>query len=151
MFHTPNELNQAFTSGDVIKRSAFASPLKIGPIVDFDEHSLSFAPGNPIALFHSEPVEVELSNPFHVFDSGIRERVRESGRRLEPSFFRELGDELVDLFARQQTLQNAEATRSLRELAADRDAADYAQFVARNLYDSELLIGVGPPLEESPS
>jgi len=143
MFHTPTELGQAFTRSQVIKQSAFVSPMKIGPILDLKEHSLSFAPGNPVGLRHSEPFEVQLVDPFDEFDTGIRRRLRAAGEPVGTTSFRELGNELLDLFASRQNAEVAEAIRHLRDISADRNPADYAHSVARTLFDCELLIGAG--------
>jgi len=140
-FHRPDELNEAFSKSDVVSRSAFASPSRIGPLPDLDEHSVSFGPTSLHAIFRSEPWPLDLADPEEAFHTVVRGRLTETEPRpLSEAFYRDLGDELVELFTTRLPSPQADRARHLRELAIDREASDYARFVAHTLFDCELLI-----------
>jgi hypothetical protein len=143
-FHTPDELNDAFSNAGMVKRSAFIHPKTIGPLPDVEEHSVSFGSGSLLAVFRSEPQEVELADPEDLFGPILRSR-HDEATESEPRGFRELGNQLVDLYASRRPGAEGERARRLSTLASDREPRDYARFVALALFDSELLISADEP------
>jgi hypothetical protein len=54
-FHTPTELNDAYTRRVVVQRSFFIKPSLIGPLPNQDEHHISFGRGLPTYLCSDDP------------------------------------------------------------------------------------------------
>lgn len=54
-FHTPSELNDAYTRREVVQRSIFIRPSVIGALPDFDDHHVSFKRGSPTYLCSDDP------------------------------------------------------------------------------------------------
>jgi hypothetical protein len=57
-FHRPEELNDAYLDGQMVRRSAFFQPTAIGRLDDSD-HFVSFKAGASIGYRFSDPIEVE--------------------------------------------------------------------------------------------
>ncbi len=140
-FHKPGELNDAFSKNKVVSRSAFVAPSAIGALPDLEEHALSFGPTSKVGILRSESREVELANPLEEFDAGLRARLTApEARRFGDSFFRGLGDEMINIFTERRPGIQAEQAQTLRTSLMGREAVEYARFVALSLFDCELLV-----------
>lgn len=54
-FHTPAELNDAYTRREVVQRSIFIRPMLIGALPDYEDHHVSFKRGSPTYLCSVDP------------------------------------------------------------------------------------------------
>lgn len=55
---TFSQFNLAYNAGQIHERSAFFSPVEIGPLPDDKDHAVSYQAGSPTAYFCSEPHEI---------------------------------------------------------------------------------------------
>lgn len=54
-FHEPDELNDAYTSQQVVQRSVFVKPSTIGHLPDHDNHHIAFHQGSSFYLCSNDP------------------------------------------------------------------------------------------------
>ena len=141
-FHKPAELSDAFVKKEVVSRSAFICPREIGELPDRDEHTLSFSRKSKFGIFRSEPKTLKLSSPDEEFGMRLDERLEGPRARLPDSeFFRDTADELIGMFIERHKGSDADQARRLRQISEEREPRVYLSFVARNLFDCEVLLG----------
>ncbi|MGH2548917.1 MAG: hypothetical protein ACRDHN_05975, partial [Thermomicrobiales bacterium] len=138
-FHKPDELNDAFSNAKVVERSAFVLPSSIGTLPDQEEHTISFSQVGFAAKFRSEPRDIVLSAPDLFFGTVLRARRRKTVAPAAGSF-RELGNQLIEIYASRVPQIDADRARRLRADAAVLEPIGYAHFIALALFDSELLV-----------
>lgn len=137
-FHTPDELNNAFSNSKIVERNAFVAPATIGPLPDVEEHFVSFSPKGLLGIFNSEPRVIEMSDP----EVALRQSPRRTRLDLDLSrerSFRDLSDQLIDVYASRVSQDEAAQARRLREVATEREPSDFVRFMALTLFNSELL------------
>jgi hypothetical protein len=72
-FHLPEELNEAYITGNVVNRCLFVKPSEIGTLPDDRDHHISFKAGYPAYLF-SEPRVIRGASKFREdFDNDLLE------------------------------------------------------------------------------
>ena len=131
-FHTSSELNKAFVSLTMCASSVFVKPSSIGILPSDKEHSVSFGSAGLKGILRSEPVQIRLSGP-DVFQS-----IEVRPAQVRPSY-RQLSDQLIDVYIRHTSDERAAAAARLREQSTDRPPGEHARFVALSLFDCELL------------
>lgn len=72
-FHSPEELNEAYMSGDVANRCLFVRPSDIGTLPDDGDHHISFKAGQPAYLFSEPRLVREESKSREDFDRDLLE------------------------------------------------------------------------------
>lgn len=146
-FHQSHQLNTAFVTSTVVRSSAFIAPGTIGRLPDQEEHSVSFGASSRRARFRSEPRDLKLADPENMFQNAIPPDLKAHATPGTRSF-RELGDELVKLYAARSPTADADRAWEMQARAVDRDAGDYARYAALALFDAELRL---VPYEIQPS
>jgi hypothetical protein len=140
-FSEADELNEAYSRDLVAARSIFIRPAAIGPLSDDRRHWIAFQTTPPIAFRCSEPEAVEFVLPDALFRP---EAAAEANRRRQgprPQTYRAVAEELLEIYERRRAgLLERERVAHVRRVRERRDARDFAQLLARTLFQSELLV-----------
>lgn len=141
-FHLPSELNEVFSSGQVIDRTAYFSPSDIGELPDNDEHFIAFRPDRTPAWLFSEPKELHYRTVESIFGPNAQRRLGNVPRKgSRDQVLRDLGDELLNIFERSMMagVVDIDGERRLQLSALRRgrtmpDASSYLGFVSQTLF-----------------
>jgi len=79
-FHTPSELNDAYTKREVVQRSVFIRPSEVGSLPDKDEHHVAFKNGHPIHLCSDRPRIIRESMTNDAFMKELNAAFAQRGR-----------------------------------------------------------------------
>lgn len=71
-FHTPKELNEAYTTSTVIQRSIFIKPSSIGALPDDGDHHIAFKRGSPSYLCSEDPRTIKGRSEPEIFLDDLR-------------------------------------------------------------------------------
>jgi len=158
-FHTPNELNDAYTQRQVVQRSIFINPSTIGPLPDYDDHHVSFKRGAPTYLCSSNPRilrEEEIGgeqfkkNLLNDFDRrDVLEPTEQSARRWADRL-----EGIVREHSSKIEWINAEKLNNLQ----DRNPLTRFSYLARTFFGCNVILvappeayAESPPLTEAPT
>ncbi len=79
-FHTPAELNDAYTKREVVQRSVFIKPSEVGTLPDKDDHHVAFKRGHPIHLCSENPRVIRESMDNKMFMTELNSAFADRGR-----------------------------------------------------------------------
>lgn len=140
-FHTRDQLNDAYSTQNVVQSSAFFSPNDIGQLPSPDEHFVCFSPGAVAAYRFSEPKRIKKKSLVHVIGDEIPTKIR-SRRRPIPSDFRNLGDNIVELHKSHGGRSVLEEQDSFSRIRAEHSPLSYLSYVSQTLLGCALLLRV---------
>ncbi|MGH9854166.1 MAG: hypothetical protein ACREBD_30350 [Blastocatellia bacterium] len=134
--HEAVNLNGAFFDKEVVARSLFVSPTEIGELSDNDIHRIVFSSESSDAYFCSAPRKLKLVVQGEYFSETLH-RISFQGEAqvLDDEFFHRLAGEMVSLAAPNRRIFD-ELSRGKVEMSA----ATFANYLAKTLFDCELLI-----------
>ncbi|HMV46932.1 MAG TPA: hypothetical protein PLD20_03140 [Blastocatellia bacterium] len=134
--HEAVNLNGAFFDERVVAHSVFVSPLEIGELPDNQNHRVVFSGATKDVYFCSKPRKLERA--IHGEDFAERIEALLAGKEpevLDDDFFRVLAEDMVSLVSPNRRIFD-ELSRGKFEMTA----AMFANYLARTLFDCELLI-----------
>ena len=134
--HEAVNLNGAFFDERVVAHSLFVSPLEIGELPDNQNHRVVFSGATKDVYFCSKPRRLE--RVIHGEDFTERMEALLSTKEpevLDDDFFRVLAEDMVSLVSPNRRIFD-ELSRGKFEMTA----ATFANYLARTLFDCELLI-----------
>jgi hypothetical protein len=134
--HEAVNLNGAFFDGRVVAHSLFVSPLEIGELPDNQNHRVVFSGATKDVFFCPKPRRLERA----IHGEDFRERLQEVLASREPEvlddeFYQRLASDMVSLVSPNRRIFD-ELSRGKFEMTA----ATFANYLARTLFDCELLI-----------
>jgi len=134
--HEAVNLNGAFFDERVVAHSLFVSPLEIGELPDNLNHRVVFSGTTKEVYFCPKPRRLERAIHGEDFAEKIQEvlSTREP-ELLDDDFFQRLASDLVSLVSPNRRIFD-ELSRGKFEMTA----ATFANYLARTLFDCELLI-----------
>ena len=139
LFHREEDLNDAYTKGEMLERSVFLRPSRIGPLPDGEDHSVSFRDRKSM-VFMSEP---------HLFEDRVDEedlaievqrglRLRQN-RRFEEDVLDIRSRLLTAVIERRPHLFSRDAEIALSERDSRRAIADIG-YLARTYVGAEAIV-----------
>jgi hypothetical protein len=141
LFHTSEELNDAYLTNMVAMRSAFVPPSFIGALTDDDDHYLALSADNKDWLFcTSEPRRIDSVSASTVVNQRVPAASARRRLRIDDEFFLSVGDEIVENYERFAVHGRSRERTRADQLRARLRPADYARELAQILYGCELLI-----------
>ncbi|MDQ3013852.1 MAG: hypothetical protein M3X11_24510 [Acidobacteriota bacterium] len=134
--HEAVNLNGAFFDERVVAHSLFVSPLDIGELPDNQNHRVVFSGDTKDVYFCPKPRKLERA----IHGEDFAERIKEALAVKEPElldddFFRVLAEDMVSLVSPNRRIFD-ELSRGKFEMTA----ATFANYLARTLFDCELLV-----------
>jgi hypothetical protein len=143
-FHTVEELNDAYTTGNVLRESAFFRPSAIGNLPDIDSHYVVFSKsGLTWAIFSDEPKE---KGPLY---SGIdiaeieSSRFKEQTSEIDDAFFNRLANGLVEILdkrAKDMGILKEFHYQIQHQKERSKEKVSFAAYLTRVFFDAELLV-----------
>jgi hypothetical protein len=134
--HEAVNLNSAFFDKEVVARSLFVSPAEIGELPDNEVHRVVFSSNSSDAYFCSEPRHLKPVVQGELFSETVhRVLLRREAQVLDDEFFHRLANDMVSLVSPNRRIF-AELSRGKVEMSA----ATFANYLAKTLFDCELLI-----------
>lgn len=171
-FHLPSELNGHYLAKSVLDNSAAFSPVEIGPLPTDESHYIAFEKGAKFAYRCS-------SDPKKTPKASLRDRMSSISngeahhRSLGEDGLRQLSEKLIQAWSRSdivESLEDAETKgvidtpqvyvateerlishRRIRQIAAERPAAEALGYISRTLFDAEVAILPAAPASKSGS
>lgn len=134
--HEAVNLNGAFFDGRVVSHSLFVSPREIGELPDNQNHRVVFSSATKDVYFCSKPRRLECA--IHGEDFAGRMGTLLSTKEpevLDDDFFRVLAEDMVSLVS-----PNRRIFDELSRGKFGMTAATFANYLARTLFDCELLV-----------
>jgi hypothetical protein len=134
--HEAVNLNGAFFDHQVVALSLFVSPAEIGELPDKDAHSVVFS--NRVDEVYFCPQKEKLDAVIHGEKFADSIQVRLAGRDpslLNEEFYRRLASDMVSLVS-----PNLRIFDELSRGRVEMTAATFANYLARTLFDCDLLI-----------
>jgi len=134
--HEAVNLNGAFFDERVVAHSLFVSPQEIGEAADNQNHRVVFSSTTKDVYFCSKPRRLERA----IHGEDFAERIEETLSSKEPEllnddFFQMLATDMVSLVSPNRRIFD-ELSRGKFEMTA----ATFANYLARTLFDCELLV-----------
>ncbi len=134
--HEAVNLNSAFFDKQVVASSLFISAAEIGELPDNDHHRVVFSGLSTDVYFCSEPRRLEQVIDGRNFKESIRRRLAaRKAETLDQDFFYRLASEMVSLVSPNRRIFD-ELSRGKSEMSA----ATFANYLAKTLFDCELLV-----------
>src|SRR5258708_39753678 len=96
-FADVDALDRAYSSREVVERSAMFSPSEIGPLTDDEYHRVAFSRYEDYGWFFSTPARIPIHHQAELFQRGFRE--------AKANKFRELNAWLRQLAARMAAIR----------------------------------------------
>lgn len=138
-FHLPEELNDAYLNQQVLNRSAAFSPNNIGKLDDQDHYVVFEAsPSTKALLCSNDPMKIIKHNLSEKISSFLNSD-NTSNRKFDRETFQTLTDSMWKSFI-ESTSNNHQLTVGIRSIIENMAPWETASFLARTLFDSELLI-----------
>ena len=139
-FSSPHELNSAYLRREVSARTAFFTPIAIGPLPDDGEHHVVFLPESTYGYLCSARKRIDRESAPAIFEDRLPDLARSPDARvIDSEFFLGIGDELSFIYEQIQPLRDQELT-FLRRLRYEREPVRYAEYMSRTLFDCEFLV-----------
>ncbi len=134
--HEALNLNGAFFDKQVVDRSLFVSPCEIGEIEDNEDHRVIFSAQTQDVYFCPQPRNLGSAIHGEDFADSMRNVCQaKEADNLDEEFFRWLATEMVSLVSPNHRIFD-ELSRGKLEMGA----ATFANYLAKTLFDCELLI-----------
>ncbi len=134
--HEAVNLNGAFFDRQVVALSLFVSPGEIGELPDNQSHRVVFGGRRDEVYFCSKPRRLERVIHGQAFAESVRQAVSElEPQSLDDEFFYRLAEDMVSLVSPNRRIFD-ELFRGKDEMSA----ATFANYLAKTLFDCELLI-----------
>lgn len=134
--HEALSLNDAFFDKEVVARSLFVSPTEIAELPDNDIHRVVFSSESSDAYFCSAPRKLQLVVQGEYFSEALhRILFQREAQVLDDEFFHRLAGDMVSLVSPNRRIFD-ELSRGKIEMSA----ATFANYLAKTLFDCELLI-----------
>lgn len=143
MFHTIDQLNQAYTSNSVFFSSAFFRPLAIGRLPDDEEHCVVFSSHTPLAYRCSKPEKIEPRISGQDMAGRLSELFKRRGQKINYEYFVETNSRILDTLSKLDIDTSTIQDFKLSRRGQDSDLADAAEFTAylsRMYFDAEHII-----------
>lgn len=142
-FHTPQELNAAYLSDNILDRSLFINPSLIGALPDDRDHYLSFRNGYKV-YFYSEPREIRESI---VNDEVWLDLTERRGKfkplRQNTNDLSRMATEMIDAIEKYSS-DPSEFGRTERRRYEDRDPGSTISYIAHSFLDANIIqVGAG--------
>jgi hypothetical protein len=140
-FSEGDELNEAYCADLVAERSIFVRPGTIGPLPDDSRHWIAFQTTPPVAFRCSQPEAVEFVLPDALFRPPAAAEANRRRQGPRPQSYAAVAEELLEIYqGRRSRRIEQERVERVRRVRERRDAPDFAQLVARTLFQAELLV-----------
>lgn len=134
--HEAVNLNGAFFDHQVVALSLFVSPGDIGELPDKDAHSVVFSNRVEDVFFCPKKERLEAVIHGEKFADSIRARLSDrKPAQLDEEFYRRLASDMVSLVS-----PNLRIFDELSRGRVEMTAATFANYLARTLFDCDLLI-----------
>jgi hypothetical protein len=143
-FADVQKLDDAYTSGQVIERSAMFSPAEIGPLPDDEDHRISFRPDQDWAWFRKRiriHRKAEILDRAHSMSPAV-------GHQERQDWLIGLGARMIKIIREYQTEGFPHIhSDSVKVLDRQSDPLEWAAYLARTYFGCELFL----PAEALPS
>jgi hypothetical protein len=140
-FSEADELTEAYSGDRVAARSIFVRPAAIGPLSDDQRHWIAFQTTPPASFRCSEPEAVEFMLPDALFRPQTAAEADHRRQGPRPQSYGAVAEELLEIYERPRPgILHQERVARVRRVRERREAPDFAQLIARTLFQSELLI-----------
>ncbi|MBO0858422.1 MAG: hypothetical protein J2P21_08160 [Chloracidobacterium sp.] len=134
--HEAVNLNSAFFERQVVASSLFVNPVEIGDLPDNRPHCVVFSGRSDGAYVCPKPQKLDGAIHGAAFTEAVRRVVSENEpRSLDDEFFNNLADDMVSLIS-----PNRRIFDELSVGKVEMSAATFANYLAKTLFDCELLI-----------
>ncbi|MGH9769860.1 MAG: hypothetical protein ACREAB_20745, partial [Blastocatellia bacterium] len=134
--HEAVNLNSAFFDRQVVASSLFVNPSEIGELPDNQSHRVVFSGKSDDVYLCSKPRKLDGVIHGDAFAEAVQEIVSERvPQSLDDEFFHRLAGEMVSLISPNRRIFD-ELSRGKVEMSA----ATFANYLAKTLFDCELLI-----------
>jgi len=134
--HEAVNLNSAFFDRQVVALSMFVSPSEIGELPDKENHRVVFSNRSDDVYFCSKPRRLEGVIHGAAFAESVQRTVSElEPQSLDAEFYHQLAGDMVSLVSPNRRIFD-ELSRGKVEMSA----ATFANYLAKTLFDCELLI-----------
>jgi hypothetical protein len=137
-FSTSEELNSAYVTDAVTAQSIFVKPSAIGPLKDDEAHHVAFQLPAP-AYFCSEPTPVKATDLDVYIEQTLRAKAAQAPVVDARDFFERISEQLLDVYESREPVPT-QRRGDLRQLRQRREPAEFAELIARTLFDVELLV-----------
>jgi hypothetical protein len=145
-FHTVEELNNAYSTGRVLDKSAFFRPsdIDLGSPPDIDEHYVAFGEsGSPAFVCSNKPRAIRSSYTGSEVAEASRKRLQDTVAKVNRVFFEDVSDGIIDILERR-----AKETGTLKDLqnrlkqqeAQVKEKGEFVAYLARVFFDAELFV-----------
>lgn len=134
IFRKSHELDRFFVGKSVRQNSLFLKPSTVGKIGDSKSHTISFTNSGPI-VFRSEPILMERDDISLLFEQKYISDEKVAGNISR----RKLIEELVDIYSNRLGFLDSDLRQSLRAPSEERDPIQHLAYLARNLFNCELV------------
>lgn len=140
-FSEGDELNEAYSADLVATRSIFVRPTAIGPLSDDRQHWIAFQTTPAAAFLCSQPKAVEFLLPEALFQPQAADEAMRRRQGPRPMSYAAVAEELLDIYQHRRSREgDQQRVERVRRVGERRDVRDFAQLVARTLFQSELLV-----------
>jgi hypothetical protein len=134
--HEAVNLNSAFFDHQVVALSMFVSPSEIGELPDKENHRIVFSNRSDDVYFCSKPRRLDGVIHGAAFAESVQQAVSElEPQSLDDEFYHQLAGDMVSLVSPNRRIFD-ELSRGKVEMSA----ATFANYLAKTLFDCELLI-----------
>jgi hypothetical protein len=134
--HEAVNLNSAFFDHQVVALSMFVSPSEIGELPDNQNHRVVFSNRSDDVYFCSKPRRLEGVIHGTAFAGSVQQTVSElEPQSLDDEFYHQLAGDMVSLVSPNRRIFD-ELSRGKVEMSA----STFANYLAKTLFDCELLI-----------
>ncbi len=134
--HEAVNLNSAFFDHQVVALSLFVRPAEIGELPDNQSHRVVFSSRADDVYFCSQPRRLDRAIHGHLFAGAVQQAVSElEPQSLDDEFFHQLANDMVSLVS-----PNHRIFDELSKGKVEMGAATFANYLARTLFDCDLLI-----------
>lgn len=139
-FHTPAELNDAYTKREVVRQSIFIRPSEVGPLPDKDEHHLSFKRGHPIHLCSDSPRVIRESMENDGFMTQLNSAFANHGRLEATHHSARLWADRLEGIVKDHRWYISWITEEKLDALQDRDPISRFVYLARTFFGCNVVL-----------
>ena len=140
VFHEPSELNDAYQHHEVVARSIWMPPSCIGPLPDYDDHTVAFDDPRRPPVFCSEPREIEVQADFDGFSEHITAQLSERGETaLQPHNLQRLAETLQTIALKRFEIPSRETSWTVEKMR-QRNPIEQIAFFAQIFLEAQFYV-----------
>lgn len=140
-FHLPSELNTAYLSRTLIRRSFFIRPSTIGPLPDEWDHHISFRDGYPVYLC-SEPKKLRGEEKSEAAIKELHDIIEHNGYKLyDADVLDKITDQMIRvIFDHQASMKRDMLDAEYRHKLKDMNPVEKLRYLSRTYFDCEPVV-----------